>query len=218
MLKQMRVRLTFTEKVLGSQSGDPEITRTYIASKSEDAMKIEEEVAALGVDGVEEKTMTIFPKMEDGTPHLWDYQIRGFFKSACGALNLAEPKTKLPAYKSKIDKLVFVDERVIPLVMPEGGKIEQLQRPLRAQTAQGERIALANSETVPAGTTIEFGITVLEPEKVKPGDKSLIYRVADWLDYGRFSGIGQWRNASFGRFVWDMLDEDGEIIGGNNEV
>lgn len=217
-MKHMRVRLTFTEKVLGSQSGDPEIARTYIASKSEDAKKIEEEVAAIGIDGVEEKTMTIFPKMKDGTPHLWDYQIRGFFKSACSALNLAEPKTKLPAYKSKIDKLVFVDERIIPLILPPDGEIEQLQRPLRAETARGERIALANSETVPAGTYIEFGITTLEPEKPKPGDKPLIYRVADWLDYGKFSGIGQWRNASFGRFVWDMLDDDGEIIGGNNEV
>lgn len=207
MIKTMRVKLTFTEMVLGSQSGDPEIARTYIASKSEDAKKIEEEVAAIGVDGVEEKTMTIFPKMEDGTPHLWDYQIRGFFKSACSALNLAEPKTKLPAYRSKIDKLVFVDERVIPLILPEGGEIGNLQRPLRAQTAQGERIALANSETVPAGTTIEFGITVLEPEKVKPGDKSLIYRVADWLDYGRLNGIGQWRNGSFGRFTWEFVED-----------
>ena len=112
-MKEMKVRLTFTEMVLGSTSGDPDITRNYIASKSEDAKKIEEEVAAIGVDGVEEKAMTIFPKLENGTPFLWDYQVRGFFKSACGALNMANPGNKLTAHKKKIDLLVFVNERKI---------------------------------------------------------------------------------------------------------
>ena len=103
-MSTMKVRLTFTEPVLGSTAGDPEITRSYIASKAEDAKKIEEEVAAIGVDGVEEKTMTIFPKLEDGTPFLWDYQVKGFFKSACQALNMADAAHKLTAYKKKIEK------------------------------------------------------------------------------------------------------------------
>lgn len=193
----IKVKLTFTEKVLGSTAGDPEITRSYIASKAEDAMKIEEEVAAIGVDGVEEKTMTIFPKLEDGTPFLWDYQVKGFFKSACQALNLAVPGDKLPAYKKKIDLLVFVQERKIPYVLPEGGQIGSLQRPLRGQTAQGERIALANSETIPEGTTVEFHVECL--------DDKLMKRVRQWLDYGRYNGLGQWRNASYGRFVWEEL-------------
>lgn len=197
-MKEFRVKLTFTEPILGSTAGDPEITRNYIASKAEDALKIEEEVAALGVDAVEEKGMTIFPKLEDGTPFLWDYQVRGFFKSAAQAINMAEPKDKLTAYKKKIDLLVFVDERKIPYVLPEGGKIGNLQRPLRGQTAQGERIALANSEIIPAGTTVTFTIRVLED--------GLMRRVKDWLDYGRYNGIGQWRNASYGRFKWEAVE------------
>ena len=195
-MKEMKVRITFTEPVLGSQSGDPEITRNYIASKAEDAPKIEEEVAAIGVEGVEEKTMTVFPK-QDGKPFLWDYQVRGFFKSACQALNMADAKNKLPAFKKKIDTLVFIKERRIPYTLPEGGTIGTLQRPLRGMTAQGERICLANSETIPAGTTAEFAVQCLE--------ESLMKRVRDWLDYGRFNGIGQWRNASYGRFTWEEI-------------
>lgn len=194
---KMRVRLTFSEMVLGSTAGDPEITRSYIASKAPDAAKLEEEVAALGVDGVEQKTMTVFPKLEDGTPFLWDYQLKGFFKSACKALNTAAPSNKLPSYKTKIDTLVFIDERKIPYQLPEGGVIGNLQRPLRAMTAQGERIALANSETIPAGTTVEFTVTALE--------KDLLPRVREWLDYGRYNGLGQWRNASYGRFTWEEI-------------
>ena len=198
-MKNLKVKLTFTEPILGSTPGDPEIARTYIASKAENAAKIEDEVASIGVDGVEEKTMTVFPRLEDGTPFLWDYQVRGFFKSACNALNLANPKDKLTSYKKKIDLLVFVDERKIPYILPEGGVIGSLQRPLRAQTMQGERVALANSEMIPAGTEVTFGITVL--------DDNLAKKVKDWLDYGRFNGFGQWRNGSYGRFTWELLEE-----------
>lgn len=37
------------------------------------------------------------------------------------------------------------------------------------------------------------------------------------LDYGKLRGLGQWRNSGKGRFVWDLLDENGRVIGGNNE-
>lgn len=198
-MKNLKVKLTFVEPILGSTPGDPEVARTYIASKAENAAKIEDEIASIGVDGVEEKTMTVFPRLEDGTPFLWDYQVRGFFKSACNAYNMMDAKNKLTSYKKKIDLLVFVDDRKIPYVLPEGAKIGNLQRPLRAQTMQGERVALANSEMIPEGTTVTFGISVL--------DDALVKNVKNWLDYGRFNGLGQWRNGSYGRFTWKLIEE-----------
>lgn len=57
------------------------------------------------------------------------------------------------------------------------------QRPLRASTAQGERIALANSEAAPAGTWIEFD--------VKCYTDTMYDAVYEWLDYGEDRGIGQ---------------------------
>lgn len=33
---------------------------------------------------------------------------------------------------------------------------------------------------------------------------------------GKFNGYGQWRNSGKGRFLWDELDKDGNVIGGNN--
>ena len=205
-MEKIRVRITFIEDVLGTSSADKDLHDTYIASKAPDAPSREEEVEAIGVAEVVKKDMTIFPRTESGTPFLWDYQIKGFFKDSCGCLKRADgtKSSKIKAYKKEIDGLIFVDQRRIPLICDHMG---DCQRPLRAQTPQGERVAIAHSETVPAGTKIEFTITVLKAD--------LMGAVREWLDYGELRGIGQWRNSGKGRFVWSELDNNGKVIGGN---
>ena len=51
-MKEIKVRLTFTEEVLGTASGDPKIHEEFIASKAPDAPTMAEEIEALGVDDV----------------------------------------------------------------------------------------------------------------------------------------------------------------------
>ena len=200
----MRVKLTTIDEMLGSQPNDKEIHRTYIASKSPDVATLEEEVAAVGVDAVDEKGTTVFPRDKDGNLVVYNYQIKGFFKSACSALRKV-PKTKsskCKAYKKLIDLNIFVyaDEsdvanRMIPINYD--GEIGTCQRTLRAQTMQGERISLASSEMIEAGATIEFDVVCLNED-----DEEL---VREWLDYGRYNGLGQWRNSGKGAFVWEEL-------------
>lgn len=194
---EMKVRLTTLEEMLGTASANADIHEEYIASKGPDAASIEEEVAAIGVEAAVEKAMTVFPRDDDGTPILWDYQIRGFFKSACGALRKVSGSlsSKVKAYKKEIDELVFIEERKIPIRFK--GKLGSCQRPLRAQTAQGERVALANSEAIPAGATMEFTVACYQKE-----DLDL---VREWLGHGRWNGLGQWRNSGKGRFTWEEL-------------
>jgi hypothetical protein len=197
---KLNVRLTFTEELLGTASANEDIHREFIASKSPDAATIEDEVAAVGVEEVVEKAMTIFPRTADGQPFIYDYQIRGFFKEACGALRKVKDSEseKIKAYKKEIDSLIMVEPRQCVMHLPEGEKIGNCQRPLRGQTAQGERISLANSETAPAGTYIEFTVVYF----VK-NDEALI---KEWLDYGIFKGLGQWRNSGKGKFVIEYTD------------
>lgn len=206
-MKKMRVRLTFTEEILGTASNDKEIYEKFIASNAPDAPTKKEEIDAVGVEEFIEKGMTVFPRNADGQLILYDYQIKGFFKNAAKAFNYVK---KFPAYKSKIDNLVFVEERQIVLNIPDGQEIGNCQRPLRASTAQGERVALASSESCPAGTYIEFTIMVMLDELMK--------NVIEWLDYGKLNGIGQWHNSGKGRYLWDELDEKGEVIGGNRMI
>lgn len=204
----IKARITFKEEILGTASNNPEIHSEFIASKAPDHMKREEEVAAIGVEESIEKAMTVFPRDEAGNPILYDYQIKGFFKDACGVLRQVPgtKSSKLTAFKKKIDGLVFVSPRMIPLNIPDG-QLGTCERPLRAQTAQGDRVALANSETAPAGTTIEFEIQCLT--------KEMLPIVREWMDYGILRGIGQWRNSGKGKFLWQEIDENGEIVGGN---
>ena len=196
-MKEIKVELNFFEPILGSSSANPEIHRDFIASKAPDAVKREEEVEAIGVDGVERKEMTVFPRMEDGAPFVWDYQIKGVMKHACGMLrNVSDTKSaKIKAYKKYIDGLVFVKERRIPIQFD--GEIGNMQRPLRASTAQGERIALANSEMIPKGAKLEFTIVILKDD--------LVEAVKEWLDYGVYNGLGQWHNSGMGRFTWQEV-------------
>jgi hypothetical protein len=209
-MREMRVRCIFTEEILGTANSDKDIHEEFIASKAPDAISREEEIAALGVEEVVMKGKTVFHRNQEGKPILFDYQIKGFFKNCAKAFNYVE---KFPAYKTKIDNLVFVTPRMIELHLPDGEKLGDCQRPLRAETAQGPRVALANSESCPAGTTIEFTVKVMGSDAL---EKDLIRRVGDWLDYGALNGIGQWHNSGKGRIEWEQLDEEGNVIGGNH--
>ena len=145
----MKVKIELLEEMLGTSSANPDIHREFIASKGPNAQTMEEEVAAIGVEEATEKAMTIFPKFEDGRPFMWDYQMKGAFKDACGMLYRAKWSVSagIKAYKKIIDGLVFVAPRKIAIVFD--GEMGDCQRPLRASTPQGERNTLASSETVP---------------------------------------------------------------------
>lgn len=199
----MKVKITLNEEMLGMSTTNADIYREYIASKSPDAATIDEEVASVGVDAVEEKGITVFPRTEDGTPFMWDYQVNGFFKDTCQMLSKAGKAgydggnacAALKAYKKAIDGLIFVSPRKIPVNL--SGDIGFCSRPLRAMTMHGERVSLAKSETCPAGSTIEFEITCL--------DKNLEKMVVECLNYGSMRGLGKWRNSGKGVFSWEEV-------------
>jgi hypothetical protein len=193
-MQKINIEITFREELLGTASADPKIHEEFIASKAPDAPTTEEEVANLGAEAVVEKSMSVFPK-ENGRPFLYDYQIKGFFKDACGSLKRV-PGTlseKLKAYKKVIDGTIFVTPRKI--IFNGETKVGHCQRPLRAQTLQGERVALANSETIAEGSKLSFTVVLLNPK-----DEPLL---KEWLNYGEFRGLGQWRNSGKGRFTWE---------------
>lgn len=197
-MKQIKVRITTTEEMLGTASANPEIHSEFIASKAPDAPKMAEEVEAVGAEEVFEKAMTVFPKV-NGSPIMWDYQWKGFFKDTCSALRkvTGTESSKIKAFKKEIDGLIFVEPRAIPIVFD--GEMGVCQRPLRGQTPQGERIALASSESIPAGATMEFTITCMLDNQEAA--------VREWLDYGKWRGIGQWRNSGKGRFTWEEVKD-----------
>ena len=111
---------------------------------------------------------------------------------------------KLKTYKKEIDGLIFPMPRKIPFVIPESAEIGIKERPLRASTPQGERIALASSESLPEGTTCDFDVAFLA--------KSDLKYIVEWFSYGQLRGIGQWRNSGVGRFTCEITDESGKVV------
>lgn len=206
-MKKIHVKLTFTEPVLGTSPANEDIYRDYVATKAVPPLNqklVDDEVAALTTDELVKKGKTIFPRMEDGTPFLYDYQVKGFFKGACSALRKAPEykSSKLAGHKKEIDLRIFVEPRKIPFSFE--GEIGECQRPLRTSGPQGERNSLAISDEIPAGATIEFTVTCLL-------DSSAAL-VKEWLDYGAWSGIGQWRNSGKGRFTWEEIEGEEEEV------
>lgn len=203
-MNTIKVRLTFTEGILGTCPNDEDIYKRFIVDKGRsngaeinDAVEIEE-LDALPVDEQIEKGMTVFPRTADGKPFLYDYQVKGFFKDTCGMLKKVPgtKSSKVKAFKKEIDGLIFPVERQIVF---KNAEMDVCQRPLRAQTMQGERVALAMSEEIKAGCSVTFSIKYLIPEQ-----RDLI---KEWLDYGELRGIGQWRNSGKGRFVWEEITD-----------
>ena len=199
-MKTLKIKVNFTEEDLGTASSNPHIHEEYIASNAPDAQNLEQEVAAIGPEEVFEKQMTIFPKDKDGNPILWDYQWKGFFKDACGMLKKVPGSecSKIKAFKKEIDGLIFVEPRMIPINV--NGEIGVCQRPLRANTPQGERVALASSETVPAGSSVIFNVVLMCDSDEK--------MIKETLEYGKRRGFGQWRNSGKGRFEYEILEEN----------
>ena len=205
-MKELNVKITFKQGILGTLTGDKDVYKNFIASKSPDASTLEEEVANLGEEAVIEKGKTIFPKYE-GKPFIYDYQIRGFFKSACSALKQVEKtkSSKIKAYKKKVDLTIFVNDRMN--FIENYDKITECQRPLRCSTMQGERVSIAISEEIPAGATVNFTVRCLIDDDIE--------LVKEWLDYGQYNGLGQWRNSSKGSFYYEILDKDGKALESN---
>lgn len=211
----VRVRLTFIADVLGTAASDRDVYSAYIASNAPDAPSKKEEIEAIGVDESIEKGTTVFPRDENGNPFLWDYQVRGFFKAACQSLNrcpanaqIAKNTNSLKAYRKILDQCVTVAPRKIPFTV--NGDMGICQRPLRAETMQGPRVALASSETIPEGSTVEFTVRLL--------NETWVNALMEWLNYGQYCGFLQWRSSGAGSFVYEILDDDGTVLGGNKET
>lgn len=194
-MKTIKYKATFTEGLLATKPNDETVHETYIAAKREEGIlkdELDAETRTLNEIDRLEKGRTVFHRTEDGKPMVWDYQVKGFLKDAIKALR-RDPKSACAAlknYKGVIDGSVFVKPRQIVLNLPEGAILGTCQRPLRAQTMQGERVALAQSEEAPAGTTMEFTVLTLAPGLDKVLDEC--------FEYAQLRFMGAWRNSGKG--------------------
>lgn len=197
----LKVKITFTEDLLGTAPNTAEIYRDFIGAKGPEGVTRDDEIEMYGAEEVTSKGTTIFQRTGDDKPYMFDYQWRGFFKEKISFLKKIEASkcAKLKAFKKEMDGLIFIADR--KNVIEPSGPITLLQRPLRASTAQGERVSLACSECIPAGSTTEITILGMLDSYYEP--------IKECLKYGRLSGTGQWRGSGgMGRFTHEIIEDE----------
>lgn len=203
--EDIKVMVEFTEPLLGSMCANPDVYKEFLESKVPTAEKVMEELktiedAAAAVQEEIEKTKTIFAVDDEGL-FMWDYQIRGFFKEAMtNLIELGAVKVSKWQVKRMVDSYVIISPRRC-YFSREGQNLEKpdgtWDRPLRAQTRQGERICLVSSDVLKPGTMLEFTLKVLRATKGPTLDDALMC-----LEYGAIKGMLQWRGGGFGRFKY----------------
>lgn len=203
-----RYRLTGTERLMGSQPANKELRTEFVASKAISPIIGEQEDALM--PNIDEKGLTVFLRGERGNLVMLNYMIRGYFKGALEAL-IAQTGVKLP--RGKVDRYLTVKPRIIPI--KKNGELVyepeyQCERPLRAETMQGPRVALTSSETVDAPWTLEFEVTLFPNTGTKSSNALTWDDVEMALDYGNYQGLGQWRNGGNGTFTWERVDTEGK--------
>jgi len=160
---------------------------------------------------LEAKGTTVFYRDEIDMPCIGDHMIYGFLKAASEAISRTLPKKKGTMFHSAsytssvLNQHVRLAEKFISfdkdLDRDEDNNPRLLERSLRAMTAQGPRISLARSEVMLSGASLKFQIQVLENS---PLDELGLKRL---LSYGEMKGLGQWRNAGYGTFIYEIFKQ-----------
>ena len=185
-MEEKHYRIQLITEMLGTVPKDQDIYNTYIESQKPQENTEDE---FLTVENSGEKGWTGFRSDENGL-FIYDYMIRGFLKNAG---NVLKESLGMKAVQSKIDKYVFVFPRKIYLGKTEPDGV--LARSLRGMTPQGQRVSLVKSDYVNAGTILEYDLKIVPNKDIK-------MKVIDTImEYGQLSGLGQFRNGSYGRFV-----------------
>lgn len=197
-MKKHNYVATFTNPMLGTKAADPEVHSKFIAQKereqaSEDELSNAERTA---LELEDRKTgISVFHRNAAGQPIIYNYQVKGAIKALIKAArrNPESKSAKLKNSVGAVNENVFVEPREIVLELPEGVEVERLERPLRAQTMQGERMSLKCSESVPAGTKMRFSVAT-----DIPGFDAILAEIWERTEY---FFMGEWRNSGFGTAV-----------------
>lgn len=153
-------------------------------------------------------TTVFFWDKKTNKPCIGDHMIYGFLKAATEAIGRTLTKKagtvmhSISYTQSLIAQHVRCKDHFISfdkdIKRNANGDPVYLQRSLRAMTAQGPRITLAKSEVIEAPASLSFTLKVM---KNSPITEAILKQL---FSYGEISGIGQWRNASYGAFTFEL--------------
>lgn len=202
----MRIRVEMLDEMLGTNPGNDEMFEEWVKGKRGEGVEMDggEDVLGSVEEGMEKMT-TVFRRDEGGVLCIPGYMLKGNLKANGDTIRARKKGGKgersgWESWRSKVDNNVHVRPKVIRL-MRDGEELREADgvrvRPLRAKTAQGERVSLARSEYVRAGTYFECEVVIRGMVSEK--------QVLECLEEGEWYGLGQWRNAGNGTYKFEVL-------------
>ena len=206
-METRKYRLTGLSPILGTQPANESLRTDFVATKAP-STELSEEERELFEAYDNSHGLTVFPRDPDADECIiiLNYMIRGFFKSAFGAL---QSQLGIKAHKSKVDKYLFVSPRRIPILRdgePIYDEDDEFERPLRCETMRGARVALQGSERIMTPWSVDITLHLI-PNPASKTSKALTFEAVETaLGYGQLCGLGQFRNGSFGTFSWERIE------------
>jgi hypothetical protein len=198
--------------MLGSNPANPDIHSEFVSSKAaqlerakaENEMLPTAEELNLKIEDIKKQGLTVFLR-DNGHLVIGNHVIKGFLKSALLTL---KDQVGIAAAKSKVDNLVFIEPSFIPIT--RNGEMltkadDYNERSLRADTMQGPRVGLVSSEEVQAPWELTVSITLLENKGSAKSNPVTWDMIETALLYGRYKGLGQWRNSGKGSFTFERI-------------
>lgn len=213
-LETRTYKLTGRTPLLGSRPANPEIHSRFVAAKAASLQKEAEEEAMLpgtpeleqALQDAKESGLTVFLRGSRGEIVVPSYVVKGFMKSAFSTL---KDQFGISGAKGKVDNLIFVEPEYIQILDGHGEAQTEpdgvCERPLRAETMKGPRVALQSSEQVIPPWSMTFSLTLVENSGTGRSKPVTFDEIEEALNYGRLKGIGQWRNAGYGSFDWERV-------------
>lgn len=209
--KDFQVTVTLTTDMLGTIPKNKELYTDFIAGKARESLAKMEAKGIPMADGqpatsaavaeaiaeetesikdMEDKGWTGFFEDSEG-PYIMNYFVKGFL---CESARTLKEIDSVKQMHDKVKRYCFITPRRIRLP-PIAGNLE---RPIRAQTPQGPRVALVRSDFIAESGEFTFKMRLLDAGKLTAKI------MQDVLEYGEYMGFGQWRSGGWGQFLYRM--------------
>ena len=242
LVNEYNVTMWFTQPLLGSAPGDPDIYKKFIASKAPDAPTREEELMTNTVENVAAKGTNVFLRRTvTGNPTLGQHTVKGFYKERITATKRQKGGIEVTNHKTKIVGNITISPVFIDLQFPEelvkettedvfrkeGFGHAQVVRFPHEPGSRFRKVMLPTCDRPLQAETAQGKITSIASSEMAPAGTKIEYKLKidvlkkDPLDEdimrtiltGIDHGTGQWRGSGeYGAFVAEIKDNNGNMI------
>lgn len=189
-----------TEALLGTVPKDQNIYESHVADKIErqiaydkkEKKKLTEEEIETVSEELIDKGWKGFHK-DDESIFIYNYMILGNIKSNLQLLNNSGNIDKVTSFKKICDTCVKATPRRIRFYREKKLIVDpdaNMERPVRASTAMGERTFISKSDLLDSGSQFSFRIRLIKNKNHLTPEV-----LVKCLKLGEYYGLGQWRGS-----------------------